>query len=56
MAKYNIYGHVLYSEIEYEKLMNMTEKNVYLLIINNRVPSINGMGREYMGHRPRIYD
>ena len=26
MAKYNIYGHVLYSEIEYEKLMHTTER------------------------------
>lgn len=39
MAKYNIYGHVLYSEIEYEKLMNMTER-IFINSLINRVPSI----------------
>lgn len=39
MAKYNIYGHVLYSEIEYEKLMYMTEK-IFIQSLMNRVPSI----------------
>lgn len=39
MAKYNIYGHVLYSEIEYEKLMNMTER-IFINSLMNRVPSI----------------
>lgn len=39
MAKYNIYGHVLYSEIEYEKLMYMTEK-IFIQSLMNRIPSI----------------
>lgn len=39
MAKYNIYGHVLYSEIEYEKLMYMTEK-IFIQSLMNRVPII----------------
>lgn len=39
MAKYNIYGHVLYSEIEYEKLMYMTEK-IFIQSLIDRVPSI----------------
>lgn len=39
MAKYNIYGHVLYSEIEYEKLMYMTEK-IFIQSLMNRVPNI----------------
>ena len=39
MAKYNIYGHVLYSEIEYEKLMYMTEK-IFIQSLLDRVPSI----------------
>lgn len=40
MAKYNIYGHVLYSEIEYEKLMHATEK-IFIQSLMNRVPSIS---------------
>lgn len=39
MAKYNIYGHVLYSEIEYEKLMYMTEK-IFIQSLMNRIPTI----------------
>lgn len=39
MAKYNIYGHVLYSEIEYEKLMHTTEK-IFIQSLMNRMPSI----------------
>ena len=39
MAKYNIYGHVLYSEIEYEKLMYMTEK-IFIQSLMNRIPNI----------------
>ena len=55
MAKYNIYGHVLYSEIEYEKLMHITEK-IFIQSLMNRVPSIkewtddiwNNIDHEYM--------
>lgn len=55
MAKYNIYGHVLYSEIEYEKLMYMTEK-IFIQSLMNRVPDItewiediwNDIDHEYM--------
>ena len=55
MAKYNIYGHVLYSEIEYEKLMHATEK-IFIQSLMNRLPSItewtddiwNNIDHEYM--------
>jgi hypothetical protein len=55
MAKYNIYGHVLYSEIEYEKLMYMTEK-IFIQSLMNGIPSItewveniwNNIDHEYM--------
>lgn len=39
MAKYNIYGHVLYSEIQYEKLMYITEK-IFIQSLMNRIDSI----------------
>lgn len=39
MAKYNIYGHVLYSEIQYEILMHMTEK-IFIQSLMNRIPDI----------------
>lgn len=55
MAKYNIYGHVLYSEIEYEKLMYYTER-IFINALMNRLPSIktwtdeiwNNIDHEYM--------
>lgn len=55
MAKYNIYGHVLYSEIEYEKLMHATER-IFINALMNRLPSItkwtddiwNNIDHEYM--------
>ena len=40
MAKYNIYGHVLYSEIEYEKLMYTTER-IFINALINRIPNID---------------
>lgn len=40
MAKYNIYGHVLYSEIEYERLMYMTER-IFINALINRIPNID---------------
>ncbi len=40
MAKYNIYGHVLYSEIEYEKLMYTTER-IFINALMNRIPNID---------------
>lgn len=39
MAKFNIYGHVLYSEIEYEKLMNVTER-IFINALMTRLGSI----------------
>lgn len=39
MAKYNIYGHVLYSEIQYEKLMYITER-IFINALMNKIPSI----------------
>ena len=55
MAKYNIYGHVLYSEIEYEKLMYTTER-IFINALMNRIPNIdkwtseiwNEIDHEYM--------
>lgn len=55
MARYNIYGHVLYSEIEYEKLMFQTEK-IFIRALMNKLPSIknwaddiwNDIDHEYM--------
>ena len=55
MAKYNIYGHVLYSEIEYEKLMYTTER-IFINALMNRIGSIkqwtdelwNNIDHEYM--------
>lgn len=55
MAKYNIYGHVLYSEIEYEKLMRITEK-IFIQSLMSRIPGIeewvddiwNNIDHEYM--------
>lgn len=55
MAKYNIYGHVLYSEIEYERLMYATEK-IFINGLINKLPSIkqwtddiwNTIDHEYM--------
>ena len=55
MARYNIYGHVLYSEIEYEKLMYATEK-IFMQALMSRLPSItewtediwNNIDHEYM--------
>lgn len=55
MAKYNIYGHVLYSEIQYEKLMQATER-IFINALMNRLPSIkewtddiwNTIDHEYM--------
>ena len=40
MAKYNIYGHVLYSEIEYEKLMNTTER-IFINALMTRIKGID---------------
>lgn len=40
MAKYNIYGHVLYSEIEYERLMYITER-IFINALINRIPNID---------------
>lgn len=39
MANYNIYGHVLYSEIQYEDLMHQTEK-IFIRSLMAKVPSI----------------
>lgn len=39
MAKYNIYGHVLYSEIEYERLMHKTER-IFINSLMSRLPDI----------------
>ena len=55
MAKYNIYGHVLYSEIEYERLMYTTER-IFINALMNRIDSIkqwtdelwNNIDHEYM--------
>lgn len=55
MAKYNIYGHVLYSEIEYEKLMYITEK-IFINALMSGLSSIkewtdaiwNDIDHEYM--------
>ena len=55
MAKYNIYGHVLYSEIEYEKLMYTTER-IFINALQNRIGGIkswtdeiwNNIDHEYM--------
>ena len=55
MAKFNIYGHVLYSEIEYEKLMYQTKK-IFIQSLMNKFPSItewtediwNNIDHEYM--------
>lgn len=55
MARYNIYGHVLYSEIEYEKLMYTTER-IFINALMNRIGSIeqwtddiwNDIDHEYM--------
>ena len=55
MAKYNIYGHVLYSEIQYEQLMYQTEK-IFIQSLMNRIPDItnwtsdiwNNIDHEYM--------
>lgn len=55
MAKYNIYGHVLYSEIQYEQLMYLTEK-IFIQSLMNRIPDIidwtddiwNNIDHEYM--------
>ena len=55
MANYNIYGHVLYSEIEYEKLMYQTEK-IFIRALMSKLPSIenwtdeiwNDIDHEYM--------
>lgn len=55
MANYNIYGHVLYSEIEYEKLMHATEK-IFIQSLMNELPSIkewtdeiwNNIDHDYM--------
>lgn len=55
MARYNIYGHVLYSEIEYEKLMYTTER-IFINALMNRIGSIeqwtddiwNNIDHEYM--------
>lgn len=55
MARYNIYGHVLYSEIEYEKLMYTTER-IFINALMNRISSIeqwtddiwNNIDHEYM--------
>lgn len=40
MAKYNIYGHVLYSEIKYEELLHTTER-IFINALMNRLPSID---------------
>lgn len=55
MAKYNIYGHVLYSEIEYERLMYTTER-IFINGLMNKLGSIkdwtdsiwNNIDHEYM--------
>ena len=55
MARYNIYGHVLYSEIQYEELMFQTEK-IFIRALMNKLPSIknwtndiwNDIDHEYM--------
>lgn len=55
MANYNIYGHVLYSEIQYEDLMHQTEK-IFIRSLMARVPDItdwtntiwNDIDHEYM--------
>ena len=55
MAKYNIYGHVLYSEIEYEKLMHITER-IFINALMTRIKGIdswtddiwNNIDHEYM--------
>ena len=55
MAKYNIYGHVLYSEIEYERLMYTTER-IFINALMNRIGGIkqwtddiwNNVDHEYM--------
>ena len=55
MAKYNIYGHVLYSEIQYETLMYLTEK-IFIQSLMNEIPDIknwtddiwNNIDHEYM--------
>lgn len=55
MAKYNIYGHVLYSEIQYEQLMYETEK-IFIRGLMAKLPSIdtwtddiwNNIDHEYM--------
>ena len=55
MAKYNIYGHVLYSEIEYEKLMYITER-IFINALMAKIGNIeqwtddiwNNIDHEYM--------
>ena len=55
MAKYNIYGHVLSSEIEYEKLMHITER-IFINALMTRIKGIdswtddiwNNIDHEYM--------
>lgn len=55
MANYNIYGHVLYSEIEYERLMYTTER-IFINGLMNKLGSIkdwtdsiwNNIDHEYM--------
>jgi hypothetical protein len=55
MANYNIYGHVLYSEIQYEDLMHQTEK-IFIRSLMAKVPDItdwtntiwNDIDHEYM--------
>lgn len=56
MAKYNIYGHVLYSEIQYEKLMYITER-IFINALMNRLPNITEWTEEiwnYIDHEYMI--
>ena len=54
MAKYNIYGHVLYSEIEYEKLMYTTER-IFINALMNRIPNIDKWTSEIWGEIDHEY-
>lgn len=55
MARYNIYGHVLYSEVQYEQLMYETER-IFIQSLMNKLPGIetwtediwNNIDHEYM--------
>lgn len=54
MAKYNIYGHVLYSEIKYEELLHTTER-IFINSLMNRVPSIDKWLDEIWDHIDHEY-